>query len=35
MGDWKRGGKRSQGASMSSLVRYSGRDSAVNADLNV
>ena len=36
MGDWKRGGKRSQGASpMSSLVGYSGRDSAVNADLNV
>lgn len=36
MGDWKRGGLRSQGASpMSPLVGYSGRDSAVNTDLNV
>lgn len=36
MGDWKRGGQTSQGASsMSSLVGYSGPDSAVNADLNV
>ena len=36
MGDWKRGGQRSQGASlMGPLVGYSGHDSVVNADLNV